>query len=260
MVEGRVVDIDRDSRSLSVRLSTSKEAAFEVGETVDFRVGLGDIEIGYKGRRIRGEATEYGGRWNLERIFPLDDSGMEGLQQFNRRFHAETAKLGRREVAREGDLIPRFAGIDQSGRVFPITELKGKPFVINFIFTRCRVPEMCPASTARMAELQEAAAQMNLDRLNFVTVSFDPEFDSPGVLKQYAEGYGIDTDNFHLLTGTQQWADDVLRRFGILTIEEDGTINHTMATLLIDGTGRVAYRKEGPSWTVEGFLEAAKAL
>jgi len=260
MVGGRVVEVDTEKRVLRVELTLSKEAAFEEGETVDFRVGLGDIAIGYQGRLIRGEAAEYGGRWNLERIFPVDGPGAKAFRDLNQRFHEETATMSRRKFARQGDYIPDFAGIDQSGDFFQITSLKGKPFVINFVFTRCQVPEMCPASTTRMAKLQEAAADAGLDELNFVTITFDPEFDSPGVLKQYAEGYGIDSDNFHLLTGTQRWADDVLRRFGILTVEEDGTINHTMATLLVDGSGRVAYRKEGSRWTVDEFLEAAKAL
>jgi protein SCO1/2 len=93
-----------------------------------------------------------------------------------------------------------------------------------------------------------------------VTISFDPAFDSPGILRTYAQGYGMELDNFHLLTGTQELIDDLLRQFGILTREEDGTINHTMATLLVDANGRVAYRKEGPRWSVDDFLKAARKL
>jgi protein SCO1/2 len=54
--------------------------------------------------------------------------------------------------------------------------------------------------------------------------------------------------------------DDLLRQFGILTMEEDGTINHTMATLLVDANGRVAYRKEGATWTTDEFLKAAEEM
>jgi protein SCO1/2 len=63
-----------------------------------------------------------------------------------------------------------------------------------------------------------------------------------------------------LTTDSQTVVDDLLRQFGILTMEEDGTINHTMATLLVDANGRVAFRKEGSSWEVQEFLEAAKKL
>ena len=70
----------------------------------------------------------------------------------------------------------------------------------------------------------------------------------------------MEPENFHLLTGDPSTVDDLLRQFGILTMEEDGTINHTMATLLVDVNGRVAYRKEGATWTIEEFLKAAKSL
>jgi len=99
-----------------------------------------------------------------------------------------------------------------------------------------------------------------LKGLHFVTITFDPEFDSPGILRQYADGYEIEHDNFHLLTATQTLVDDLLRQFGILTMDEDGTINHTMATLLIDANGRVAFRKEGSTWSVKEFIKEAKEL
>ena len=111
-----------------------------------------------------------------------------------------------------------------------------------------------------MEKLQEAARDEGLDNLHFVTITFDPAFDSPGILRNYAKGYGFEFDTFHILTGTQTLIDDLLRQFGIITMDEDGTINHTMATLLVDANGRVAYRKEGSSWTAEEFLKAARKL
>jgi protein SCO1/2 len=70
----------------------------------------------------------------------------------------------------------------------------------------------------------------------------------------------MESKNFHLLTMNQTVVDDLLRQFGILTMEEDGTINHTMATLLVDTNGRVAYRKEGATWSTKDFMEAATKL
>jgi protein SCO1/2 len=213
------------------------------------------------GRKIRAEADFYSDQWHLEGVFPLDGTGAKAMADANRRFRKETALLSRRKFVREGDYMPEFAMIDQNGHFGQIRELRNKAFIMNFIFTRCQLPEMCPASTARMAELQSRAADVGLENLHFVTITFDPEFDSPGVLRQYAEGYDIQLDNFHLLTNSDpQVCEDLLRRFGILTIEEDGTINHTMATFLVDKNGRVAYRKEGSQWSVSDFLERAANL
>jgi protein SCO1/2 len=168
--------------------------------------------------------------------------------------------MSRRKSVREGDYIPNFAMIDQHGDFLQIAAMRGKAFVLNFIFTRCQVATMCPASTIRMSELQELSREAGLEQLHFVTITFDPEFDSPGTLRQYATGYGLENENFHLLTGTQELVDDLLRQFGIVTMEEDGTINHTMATLLVDANGRVAFRKEGSKWSTKEFLQEARAL
>jgi protein SCO1/2 len=178
----------------------------------------------------------------------------------NQQLHDATAAMSRRQYVRKGDYIPNFAMIDQNGDFVQMRELRGKAFVLNFIFTRCQAPTMCPASTTRMSEMQELAREAGMADLDFVTITFDPDFDSPGVLRNYAKGYGLENENFHLLTANQEVVDDLLRQFGILTMEEDGTINHTMATLLVDANGRVAYRKEGSKWTAKEFLEAAKQL
>lgn len=261
VIEGRVLQVDPEARSFRVALLETSDSGLEAGSEQLFRVGPGDAGIDYAGRKIRAGAQYYGEQWHLEGIFPLDGAGAKAMADVNRRFHKETATLSRRSFVRQGDYIPEFAMIDQRGRFVQIRELRGRAFVLNFIFTRCQLPEMCPASTARMVELQGKAAEAGLENLQFVTITFDPEFDSPGILRQYAEGYGIDPGNFHLLTNSDpQVPEDLLRRFGILTIEEDGTINHTMATFLVDKNGRVAYRKEGSQWSALDFLDRASKL
>lgn len=259
-IQGRVVECLPDSRIYRVAVTESADDRVKVGDTLDFKVGLGDAEIDYSGRIIRADAAFYNKLWHLECVFPVDGAGAKAMADVNSRLHKATATMSRRKYVKQGEYIPNFAMIDQDGNFLQIRELQGKAFVLNFIFTRCTVPTMCPASTTRMSEIQDGAREAGLENLHFVTITFDPEFDSPGILRQYAAGYGIDLENFHLLTGTRELVEDLLRQFGILTMEEDGTINHTMATLLVDATGRVAYRKEGATWTASEFLEAAKKL
>ncbi len=259
-IQGRVLSVLPDARLLEVELTESDDRKLEVGSTQTFRVGAGDLAIGYIGRTIRANAAYYGKKWHLEQVFPLDGLGAKAAGDVNTQLHQATASMSRRKFVKQGEYIPNFAMINQHGEFLQIRQLQGKPFVLNFIFTRCTVPTMCPASSTRMSAMQDAAREAGLDDLQFVTITFDPAFDSPGILKQYAEGYGMEPENFNLLTGDQSVVDDLLRQFGILTMDEDGTINHTMATLLVDANGRVAYRKEGASWTTEEFLEAAGEL
>ncbi len=259
-VQGRVREVLSDAGRLRIELTQSASAELAAGDTVEFRVGAGDLEIGYVGRLIRAEAVYYSKAWHLERVFPVDGIGAKAMVDINKQLHNATSTMSRRKYVREGDYIPNFAMIDQHGDFLQIRNLRGKPFVMNFIFTRCQAAKMCPASTTRMSDLQDAARDAELEGLHFVTITFDPEFDSPGILRQYADGYEIEHDNFYLLTATQTLVDDLLRQFGILTMDEDGTINHTMATLLIDANGRVAFRKEGSTWSVKEFLKEAKEL
>ncbi|MFQ3224446.1 MAG: protein SCO1/2 [Lentimonas sp.] len=259
-VQGRVLEVLPEANSLRVELTESAISGVPVGQTVDFSVGPGDLEIGYVGRLIRAEAVAYSSVWHLERVFPVDGIGAKAMIDINKQLHDATATMSRRKYVRKGDYIPSFAMIDQHGDFLQIREMRGQAFVLNFIFTRCRAATMCPASTTRMSELQEIAREGGMEDLNFVTITFDPEYDSPGILRQYAESYGLENENFHLLTATQELVDDLLRQFGILTMEEDGTINHTMATLLVDANGRVAFRKEGSKWTTQEFIKEAKQL
>lgn len=259
-IEGRVVSVLPAARSFELVLTKSEDAKLAAGSTQTFRVGAGDLVIDYTGRTVRANAAYYGKKWHLEQVFPIDGQGAKAARDVNQQLHEATASMSRRKYVKQGDYIPNFAMIDQRGDFLQIRQLQGKPFVLNFIFTRCTTPAMCPASSTRMSTMQDVAREAGLDDLQFVTITFDPAFDSPGILNQYAEGYGMEPDNFYLLTGDQSVVDDLLRQFGILTMDEEGTINHTMATLLVDANGRVAYRKEGATWTTDEFLAAANKL
>jgi protein SCO1/2 len=168
---------------------------------------------------------------------------------------------GRRITLSEGDKVPHFTLINQDGDWFSLDDLRGHPFVLNFIFTRCTVGEMCPASTQRMAKLQKAAAGTNHDALRFVTITFDPEFDTPEILRNYAKAYAINLDNFDFLTyNNADFIDSLLHLFGVLTRQENDTITHTNTTYLIDAAGRVALKQNGPNWSADKILQAAESF
>ena len=233
---------------------------FNVGDAYEFNVGLGDQGSMYESRKIQAEAVYYSERWNLEKIFPIDGVGAKAYRDANTKFHKRVATMSRRNFIKEGEYVLPFSGINQDGDFFQIKDFLGKAVVINFIFTRCRALEMCPASTKRRSILQERARELGLEDIHFLTISFDPENDSPGILKQYAESYELELDNFTLMTSKSEWIDDLMRYFGIIRMQEDGTINHTMATLLLDPQGRVHFRKEGSKWGIEEFLSKAEDL
>jgi cytochrome oxidase Cu insertion factor (SCO1/SenC/PrrC family) len=96
--------------------------------------------------------------------------------------------------------VPDFALIDQLGRPVRRADLDGKIWIASFIFTNC--PDECPLMTSEMAQLQSDLAH-NVD-LRFVSISVDPERDTPAVLSQYAERFNVDPDRWFFLTGDKQ--------------------------------------------------------
>lgn len=94
--------------------------------------------------------------------------------------------------------IPEFRFTNEAGAPFGTAELAGKPWIANFIFTRC--PTICPMFTAKMADVQTRVKADKLD-VHLVSFSVDPAFDSPAVLAAYAKEHGADPATWTFLTG-----------------------------------------------------------
>jgi protein SCO1/2 len=110
-----------------------------------------------------------------------------------------------------------------------------------------------------MKQLGDVLATMpGAAEVRLVTITFDPETDTPGVLRAYADGYGIDHARHRFLTGDAGQIKDLMRHYGIQTLRDDGTIVHNAALIVISPEGRIAYRSEGPSFDAEDI--AARLL
>lgn len=94
--------------------------------------------------------------------------------------------------------IPPWSLIDQDARPFGTDQLRGKVYVANFIFTRC--PSSCPRLTRKMHALTERLRSAG-DRVRFVSISVDPEFDTPAKLKEFGDRYHADWSRWHFVTG-----------------------------------------------------------
>ena len=117
---------------------------------------------------------------------------------------------------------------------------------------------MCPAATAKMIDVQLKAAEAGVKNLELVSITLDPEYDTPGVLKEYAEARGIDTTNFSFLTGPEGAIKDLFKQFGILTEMDGPVLKHTLATLLIDEQGKIVWRADGSGWSADEFVARMK--
>ncbi|MBY6275337.1 SCO family protein [Symbiobacterium thermophilum] len=96
--------------------------------------------------------------------------------------------------------VPDFDFVDQEGRPFSDEDLAGRVHLVGFIYTSC--PDICPAITAQMRALQTELARLGLtDQVHLVSITVDPEYDTPERLAAYARMFGADTSSWHFLTG-----------------------------------------------------------
>ncbi len=150
-----------------------------------------------------------------------------------------------KEALRIGDPVGDFHLTDQNGRSVTAADLRGKVAAIDFIYTRCPLPDVCPRLAASFAALQRRFAQ-NAGVL-LLSVTVDPDYDTPAVLADYARRWGAGA-NWKFLTG------DVARfaaRLGEVYWSDEGSIGHNSTTTIVGRDGRIAARVEGSSWRVE---------
>ena len=131
---------------------------------------------------------------------------------------------------------------------------RGKQVMLNFIFSRCPVATMCPASTLKMMGTQKLARESGVANIEFVSITLDPAYDTPAVLKEYAATRGIDTANFSFLTGPENAIKDLLTQFGVIAEFDGALLKHTLSTLLIDENGRIIHRADGSAWEPQDFV------
>ncbi len=258
LLVGEIKSIDEDSSLLKV--AHEDIPGFMPAMTMDFSVSEGDLQNSKVGQRIKARMTrdEEGG-FQLKRIWPLSDEDARDLKEYNQRLQKQLRDLPLGRYLGEGDESADFALLDHRGNMLTSDDLRGRPLVMNFIFTRCPDANMCPLSTSKMATLHKLAGDEGLP-VSLVSVSMDPEFDTPGVLRQYAEAYGIEGDDFYFVTGPKPAVLNLLRSYGVTAIEKVDTIMHSLATLLIDQNGEILMRSDKSAWEPEAFLEKLASL
>jgi protein SCO1/2 len=251
---GAVVKVDVERGTLLV--DHEAIAGYMPAMVMEFKVGSGDLANAKPGQRLRGELVqEEGGEFRLEKIWPLDTASDAAVASAANTLRQDTTIRGKRAYREVGENLPDFALYDQSGSVVSPARFRGKRIVINFIYTRCPIATMCPAATERMTSVQRQARAAGVTNLELISITLDPEFDTPGVLKQYADDRGIDTTNFSFLTGPESAIKDLLRQFGVIAMAEGSILQHTLTTLLISETGRIVHRVDGSNWDVQEFVD-----
>ena len=143
-----------------------------------------------------------------------------------------------------GAALPDFQLTDQHGRTIRAADLRGKVTAIDFIYSRCPLPDVCPRLSANFAMLQRQFRGQSADTLLLLSVTVDPEFDTPPVLAEYAHRWAA-AANWRFLTGDVA---PLAAALGEIYWAGEGSIGHNSTTSIIGRDGRLAAQVEGSNY------------
>jgi cytochrome oxidase Cu insertion factor (SCO1/SenC/PrrC family) len=158
--------------------------------------------------------------------------------------------------------VAGFVLTDQNGERFGLEDLLGKPFVAAAIFTTCAGP--CPRITGHMKKLQDELAGTDV---RLVSISVDPQYDTPEILSDYAERWGADTGRWSFLTGEKKAVFDLVQQGLWLAVQDDPEaargfhVTHRTSIVAVDRKGerRGWYEGSDPG-EVELLIERMRFL
>lgn len=157
--------------------------------------------------------------------------------------HEPELKTERREL-RVG--INDFKLIDQNAKAFEFKNLSGNVVVVSFSYTSCS--DVCPLITAAARQVQEGLSAVERKSVHLLTITTDPEIDSPKILTAYAKRYGAEFSNWSFLTGSEAALKKVWKSFGVgVKRKGRGIVEHTPLTAIVDRNKQMRYVYIGPS-------------
>ena len=153
-----------------------------------------------------------------------------------------TRQVGQERPLPEIAPAPEFTLTSQDNAQVALADLHGKVVAVTFIYTFC--VDTCPVLTPMMSFIQDQLGADFGAKIAFVSITVDPERDTPKVLKEYAQALGANLAGWSFLTGPSDAIRDVTRRYGVFASKSrDGNVDHTFLTSIVDRRGilRVQY-------------------
>ncbi|HUA68064.1 MAG TPA: copper-binding protein [Candidatus Saccharimonadales bacterium] len=158
-----------------------------------------------------------------------------------------------------GDMLPDGELVTEDGNTVHFSNFRGTAVAFTFFFTRCPLPNYCPLMNrnfeqARVLLLSQPDAPTNWE---FLSISFDPQFDTPEVLSDYAGAYrGTNADHWLFADATTNTLAHLAPRLGLMVMRQGNNISHNLRTVVIDPQGRIYKQFNGNQWTPQQLAEA----
>jgi len=241
-LEGRVVAVDSGSKTLTV--AHEDVQGLMPGMTMPFLVGRGEEWVfGKIGPGDHIHAT----------LVMTDHAELQDIS-FTKASPATGDGTSSLRIPEPGDAVPNFVFVNQSGRTVRLSQFRGKPLLLTFIYTRCPVPDFCPRMSKDFAEVLKdlEANPAAFAKAQMLSISIDPQFDKPAVLHEYGTHYvrSIDPNFAHweFVTGSPEELRKAADFFGLSYNQQQGQIVHTLRTVLVGPDGNIVKVYSGNEW------------
>lgn len=170
-----------------------------------------------------------------------------------------------------GDEIPDFGLVNQDGKRIHLSQYKGKALALTFVYTRCPQPDQCTLMSNNFASIDRELAKTPevYDRVHLLTISFDPDYDTPKVMRSYGAGHtGRYSDesfqHWEFLTGSKDEVKGIAQFFGLRyyvdTESGDEQVIHSLRTAVIGPDGKLVKLYRGNEWKPEEIVADLKTL
>jgi len=184
-----------------------------------------------------------------------DDARLENISVTEARGTADQSATSPMHLPQKGEKVPDFHFVNQEGRPIHVAQFRGQPLLITFIYSRCPLPNYCIRMSNNFAEVAGILQKNNsaaFAKLQMLSISIDPEFDDPKVLRVYGTSYAgaVDPNFKHWSFATGKPGD--IRKsaeyFGLSYEKQNGQIVHDLRTALVDANGKIADFYSGNQW------------
>ena len=252
-LRGKVVAVERDKSQVTISHEDVK--GYMPAMTMPFTVpSETDLQILAPDDQVTATLVVDGSRTWLEDLVISRQSG-------------NPAAMPAVIVAKEGDEVPNFTLRNQDDREIRLHNYRGKALLLTFIYTRCPVPDYCTLMSNNFAQVDRDLGQDAelYAKTHLLSVSIDPEYDVPKVLRSYGAAHTGRYENetfthWEFAAGTKDQVKDIAGYFGLTYFPDKDQIIHGLRTVIVTPDGKVAKIFSGNEWRPEDAVEELKKV
>jgi protein SCO1/2 len=200
-------------------------------------------------------------------VVGADDAWLENVSVTQSAQAADQSNTSPVHRPQQGDAVPDFAFVNQQGKPIHLAQFRGQPLLLTFVYTRCPLPDFCIRMSNNFVQVAEELKNNNpraFARLQMLSISIDPDYDSPKVLTEYGKRYAATVDpqlkHWSFATGKPEEIRKAAEFFALSYQPQNGQITHTLSTALLDASGKLAEFYTGNGWSPSEVADKLAAL